>query len=233
MSSLATRLVSRLQFLPLVVDLACAANTDDSMSGSGHASACTPFATSVVDHEFGEGASEGQGPDEFPDRVLGPPQGRGCCAGGLDVTSLGNGGVIVLAFDAVILDGPGDDFIVFENAFNVGGDPEAPFAELATVEVSDDGETWHEFPCEALEYPYDQCAGWHPVLANDEQPFDPDHPEAAGGDAFDLAAVGLESATWVRITDRADLSEALDCCFDLDAVALINFECDEPTSGDE
>ncbi len=51
----------------------------------------------------------------------------------LDVTSLGEGGTITLGFDAVLQDGEGYDFAVFENGF---GDE---FLELAFVEVSSDG----------------------------------------------------------------------------------------------
>ena len=220
--------------------LACAADVDDpgattatmsTTAGNGSAAGCDWFATSVVDHEFGEGPSEGQGTDDFPARVLGPPNGGGCCTGGLDVTSLGNGGWIILGFDAAIVDGPGADFIVFENAFDVGGNAEAPFAELASVAVSEDGDVWHEFTCDATEYPFDGCAGWHPVLANDEQPYDPGEPELAGGDGFDLAQLGVQRANWVRITDRVDLDDPLDCCFDLDAVALVNFECSAVSDG--
>ena len=54
----------------------------------------------------------------MPDIVLGPPVGGGALAGSLDVVSLGFSGEIVLCFEPnAIVDGPGADFIVFENAF--------------------------------------------------------------------------------------------------------------------
>jgi hypothetical protein len=71
--------------------------------------------------------------------------------------SLGNGGNIVLGFDAALEDRPGPDFAVFENAlltdpsFFVGtpreGDPtDYIFAELAFVEVGTTTSAWARFP---------------------------------------------------------------------------------------
>ncbi|WP_234022890.1 TonB-dependent receptor [Sorangium cellulosum] len=129
------------------------------------------------------GSGQGFGEDRFPDIVLGPPKGAGCCGGSLDVLSLGNGGSIVLAFEGnAIVDGPGADFLVFENAFARGGDAASVFAELATVEVSEDGAAWSAFPCTAERPPYGSCAGWRPVHANpDENDIDPLDPSSAGG----------------------------------------------------
>jgi hypothetical protein len=179
------------------------------------------YATQVVSVSYGPGAGFGQA--DMPGIVLGPPHGGGCCAGSLDVLSLGNGGEIVLGFGpATIVDGPGPDFIVFENPFEIGGNPDAIFAELATVAVSADGVSWREFPCTASEPPWGSCAGWHPVYQDgDTGPLD---PSAAGGDAFDLADVGLSEARYVRIVDRADLEGAAGV-FDLDAVGIVHPGC--------
>ena len=203
--------------------------TSSTSSGSGGAGGaavdpCSPFVGSVVDVQYGDGAGFGQ--DQMPDIVLGPPKGGGAQTGSLDVVALGNGGRITVAFgDRTIDDGPGPDFIVFENAFYAGGDPSQPFAEIAGVEVSEDGTTWKAFPCTATESPWTGCAGWHPTLANpDENDVDPLDPSVAGGDAFDLADVGLAHARFVRITDRVDLVGATPS-FDLDAVALVNSTC--------
>jgi hypothetical protein len=169
------------------------------------------------------------GQEEFPEPVFGPPQGKGESQGAASgVVSLGNGGSVVLGFGGNwIVDGPGPDFIVFENAFQVGDDADNVFAELATVSVSQDGENWRQFPCTASEPPYGSCAGWRPVLANaDENDLDPLDPEEAGGDAFDLSDVCLSSARYVRITDRADLDAALDGVFDLDAVGIVHAACE-------
>ncbi len=195
-----------------------------AVGGAAGAETCPRFAASVVDHAFGPGQNAGQ--STFPTPLLGPPRGGGTKQGSLDVVSLGNGGQVTLAFGQTrIVDGPGPDFIVFENAFFIGGDPELPFAELGAVEVSADGENWAAFECSASAAPYGSCAGWHPVHANvDDNAIDPLDPAVAGGDAFDLADVGLVEARWVRITDRVDL-QGMNGVFDLDAVGLVNAAC--------
>lgn len=182
-----------------------------------------PYATEVVSFEPGDGA--GFGAQGFPDIVLGPPTGRGPMSGSLDVLSLGAGGEIILGFgDEVIVNGDGPDFIVFENAFWAGGDPEAVFAELGEVSVSEDGETWHIFPCEYEAEdppPYDGCAGWSPTLAFDPEEILPLDPALTGGDAFDLADIGVERARYVRIRDVWGHGEEPSRGFDLDAVGII------------
>jgi hypothetical protein len=181
------------------------------------------FATRVVAEHFGPGQNFGR--NELPEIVLGPPKGGGAESGSLDVASLGNGGSITLAFDGnAIVDGPGPDFIVFENPFAVGGNLDDPYAELGTVAVSDDGVTWTSFPCTATAYPYGSCAGWHYVYANaavDGGVAEATDPAAAGGDQFDLHDLGISQARFVRITDRVDLPTV----FDLDAVSIVNGYC--------
>ncbi|WP_437997013.1 hypothetical protein WMF26_39805 [Sorangium sp. So ce185] len=203
----------------------CLSGGHGGAPGAGEAACGGPgarFATRVVSACFGPG--QGFGQDRYPDVVLGPPKGAGCCGGSLDVLSLGDGGSIVVAFEGnAIVDGPGADFLVFENAFARGGDDAASvFAELATVEVSEDGAAWSAFPCAAERYPYDGCAGWHAVHANpDENDIDPLDPPSAGGDPFDLAEIGVSLARFVRITDRAGTPDV----FDLDAVGVVHALC--------
>jgi hypothetical protein len=179
---------------------------------------CGRFAAEVIAVEYGPGQDFGR--DAMPDVALGAPQGAGCCRGSLDVVSLGNGGTITLGFGrSVMLDAPGPDFVVFENAFETpAGDV---FAELATVEVSADGEVWAGWPCTATEEPWGACAGAAPVLLAADEAID---PATAGGDAFDLAAAAVAEARFVRITDRVDLG-GFEGVFDLDAVGLVHFEC--------
>ena len=201
--------------------------SDDGQGGAGGGSAeCNGpgarFATGVAAFEFGTGQDHGQ--DTFPDPVLGPPSGGGCCMGSLEVTSLGSGGYAVLEFAGnTIVDGEGPDFIVFENPFLVDEqDPSSVFAEIGKVSVSSDGQRFTEYPCTRAAYPYDGCAGWHPVLADSEATaLD---PATAGGDAFDLAELGLASARYVRIDDRTTPDDAM-ATFDLDAVAILNAGC--------
>lgn len=60
------------------------------------------------------------------------------------VVSLGDGGVATATFARPIIDAPGPDFAVFENAFN------DTFLELAFVEVSSDGTNFLRFPSTSL-----------------------------------------------------------------------------------
>ncbi len=64
------------------------------------------------------------------------------------VVSLGEGGSITLSFNTPIANGPGADFAVFTNKFNVT--PNNYFLELATVSVSSDGVNFFTFPSVSL-----------------------------------------------------------------------------------
>jgi hypothetical protein len=182
-----------------------------------------PFVERVV--QFSPGTGAGFGADAMPWVVLGGPRGEGETRGSVDVVSLGTGGAIELAFDRrPIVDGPGPDFIVFENAFRYGG--ARTFAEFGAVSVSDDGVRWVAFPCDATTGR--GCAGASPVYAsvgrNDLACTD---PAAAGGDAFDLSSVGLARVRFVRIDDLATYPAAASggdgkAGFDLDAIAAIH-----------
>ncbi|MBX7077607.1 MAG: hypothetical protein K1X88_00385 [Nannocystaceae bacterium] len=162
------------------------------------------------------------GHDALPDIVLGPPAPTGA-GGSLDVASLGCGGRVTLGFaGAGIVDGDGDDVIVFENAFATA---DGSFAEPAQVLVSDDGETWFAFDCDAAG-DADGCAGVTPTAAHDAD--DASVVARAGGDAFDLAAVGLTHARWLRLVDRTRehwpdgmWCEGAAAGFDLDAIAAV------------
>jgi hypothetical protein len=191
-----------------------------------------PYADALVSHQVGEFGGF-PGPGFLPGIVLGPPRGAGLLQGSTaDVYSLGFGGEMVLRFaDNVIVDGPGVDFTVFENAFLAENAATLtltrPFADPGVVAVSQDGTTWRTFPCQlvvdagaGLYYP--GCAGVFPVLSNAAWPATPHasipthvalaaliglpsepppDPGGAGGDSFDLAQVGLAWARYVRIRD--------------------------------
>lgn len=210
----------------LIAALATAA-----LLGAGAARAAEdPFADAVVDLVVGDGG--GFGTEMLPDIVLGPPRGGGALQQSLDVVSLGAEGAIVLRFDLpVICDGPGADFTVFENAFHVGT-PDGPiFEEYGIVAVSQDGEHFVDLPYDAVTHA--GLAGRTPVLSAPDNGIDPLDPATAGGDAFDLAAVGLPWAAYVRITDPgAAIPDPGDRIppgdkggFDLDAVAALH-ACD-------
>ncbi|RMF24428.1 MAG: carboxypeptidase regulatory-like domain-containing protein [Deltaproteobacteria bacterium] len=204
--------------------LACLAGL--ALVGVGAAHAGDPFADGV--RSFTPGAGAGFGQDGLPGIVLGPPEGGGLTQGSTDVLSLGDGGRIVVAFrNNLVTDGPGDDFVVFENAFHAGS-PDGPiFDELAFVEVSVDGRRWVRFPADPDTGA--GMAGRTPVLAGTASGIDPLSAEA-GGDRFDLADVGMSHARLIRIVDAgAAVDDAGNhvpgggkAGFDLDAVAALH-----------
>ncbi len=175
-----------------------------------------PFADAVADYKIGTGG--GFGSSKLPDVALGAPHGAGKMAGNTNsVLSLGCNGYIVLEMkDYIIADGPGVDFIVFENAF-------AGWAEPGVVGVSNDGQNFVEFPCDAQNAPYKGCAGVSSVFSNSgDNTIDPTDPLTAGGDAFDLAAVDMTTARFVRVRDAG--CKALGgstAGFDFDAISVV------------
>jgi hypothetical protein len=175
-----------------------------------------PYASKLVDFSPGPGAGFGQ--DNLPDIVLGPP------AGTFDVVSLGTGGSITVGFEFAIVDGPGPDFVVFENAFVISGTVET-FAEPGRVEVSADGERFESYPCDTGAFPFVGCAGVQPTGDADLFSLAPD---TAGGDAFDLADLELTEARFVRIVDTSTSGEGTTAGFDLDAVGAFNRSDDSP-----
>lgn len=179
------------------------------------------FVARVISFEPGEGAGFGQ--SRMPDIILGPPQGRSEFMGSLDVLSLGRGGKICVGFDRDIADGPGADFIVFENAFRVLGTT-STFVELGEVSVSQDGVRFVIFACNPSEISgYAGCAGAHPVLSNSANGVNPLDPTAAGGDAFDLQTAGVQSARVVCVRDLSTQPLASpNSGFDLDAIGAIH-----------
>jgi len=127
-------------------------------------------------------------------------RGGGRNAGGTDVFSLGYrdglDNFLVLGFrGARVRNGPGADFVVFENPFEYA--PGQVFMDLVAVFLSRDGILWVPFPRGYLAddpsvYRPDPAlwpgfAGRTPVLYHQEMnPVDPFDPAVAGGDAFDL-----------------------------------------------
>ncbi|MDH4247546.1 MAG: hypothetical protein OEW39_07000 [Deltaproteobacteria bacterium] len=153
-----------------------------------------------------------------PDKALGVPDGGpGVVSLGYDKAGVSTtGGHLTLGFGDLtdrtkrfcITNGPGPDFVVYENAFRYGDmdgnastlDP-GTNNEVATVEVSADGRTWHRFP---------------PALNSAKATLDPSRysqlagvtPMDEGGDAFDLEAILTDTslpahfqACYVRLTD--------------------------------
>ena len=169
-----------------------------------------------------------------PSLAVGPATGTAA-----DVVVLGNGGQITLAFEPAIIDGPGADLAVFENAFN------DRFLEWAFVEISSDGIHFTRFPSLYLGPPnvgpFDQLgpdvqyglAGRYRVGFG--TPYDlatlRQHPDVQGG-RLNLAAVqyvrvvdiigdGREQDAWGNpIFDPTPVSGSGG--FDLEAIAVLN-----------
>ena len=202
--------------------LACTRAEPPTDSGQATDRPSDPFADAVVSFSPGENAGFGQ--DKLPGVVLGAPQGGGS-GGSTDVVSLGDQGTIIVEFtDIGLVDGPGPDLLVFENAFT-------GWVETGFVAVSDDGVTFAEWPCAADDAAngYPGCAGVAPVYASPDNDVDPTDPATAGGDAFDLADVGLGAARYVRIRDSgANPYAGTTGGFDLDAVAVVNGQTVSP-----
>lgn len=178
----------------------------------------------------GEGQNLGQGDEFFPQNILGRPSEIANSdvaeASEEEVLSLGFGGEIIVAnTDNVIIDGEGNDFTIFENAF-VNPITQRIFAEPGVVSVSKDGIEYVQFP-----YVFSTlkgCAGTIPTYS--EQDYC--NPSTSGGNSFDLADIGIDSIRYIKITDITvdvfatpnhlyyDVSLS---GFDLDAVVIHNY----------
>jgi hypothetical protein len=172
------------------------------------------FATSVANYTPGPGVTAGTG-FGITSRIL-------CVPGGTtDVLTLGVQGSVTVAFDFPITNGPGTDFVAWENGFVSGG---IVFGELAFVEVSTNGVDFARFPNQYFGPPgpigafsglpagsVKNIAGLGlrtvpPALDGYA------HPALAGGDPFDLddlvadplvtaGTVDLANINYVRLVD--------------------------------
>ncbi|MBK9191434.1 MAG: T9SS type A sorting domain-containing protein [Crocinitomicaceae bacterium] len=117
-----------------------------------------------------------------------------------NVVSLGDSGSITLAFPFPIMNGPGNDFAVFENSFS------DDYLEFAFVEVSSDGINFVRFPSVSLIPVITQTGPYensntelvHNLAGKFRQgygtPFDLN-------DLIDSAGLNLDSILFVRIVD--------------------------------
>ncbi len=129
-------------------------------------------------------------------------RGAGLYSGSLDVAQLNyiisNGNFIILKWkNKIVLNGPGKDFVVFENGFKYSGYTNRFFMDLIIVSVSTDAENWVDFPVDYT-FPVESVytdnpgywvgfAGKTPVLYNeDSNKTDPFNESLSGGDGFDL-----------------------------------------------
>lgn len=157
----------------------------------------------VVEFTPGSGQMSGQDDEYFPTNIFGMPDpGAGEHVPAITPTavlSLGMDGEIIVGFEnGILLNKPGPDFIVFENAFYIGGS-EKTYAEPAIVAVSSDGVEFVEFPYDAVTL--EGCAGVSPTIGAGDH----SRPLSLGGDAFDLDVIGVDSIRYIRITDITSL----------------------------
>ena len=98
-------------------------------------------------------------------------------------------------------------------------------SEPGAVSVSLDGEAWTAFPCDPNAATPNGCAGYEPVLKDEDGTRSPGE---LGGDAFDLADVGVSRARFVRVEDVGERRFGDDGMtgFDLDALGVLNAGAD-------
>lgn len=166
------------------------------------------FATSVVN--FTPGASANP---SFPAaNAVGGPTGGGLANGSVNVCVLGVGGSLTLGFASPIVDGPGADFVAFENGLMFGG---GLFTEVAAVEISTDGVNFARFPTRYVGPQAPQPAfgtlplgtfsglvGATPIVTNVvTNTIDPRDLPRGGGDGFDLADVANDPLVVAGVVD--------------------------------
>ncbi len=183
----------------------------------------------------GVGQNSGQSSEYFPRNIFGMPDSAARTdvpsTSPEEICSLGMGGEITLHFRGkVLIDAPGKDFIVFENAF-YSADFGKTFIEPARVSVSQDGINFVAFPFDSLSFK--GCAGISPTNGNAFSA----NPVESGGDSFDLADIGIDSVRFIRITDisamllnrKHPLYDPITTGFDLDAVVGLHVANEEAT----
>lgn len=172
-----------------------------------------------------------------PEKALGQATGDA-----FDIVGLGDGGQITLGFNGRIVNGAGYDFAVFENSFS------DTFLELAWVEVSSNGTDFFRFPGFSLTA--SPVGGFGSIDPTNVDGFAGKYRQGYGTpfDLHTLAGVpglDIDDVRYVRIIDIIGDGRVLDnwpsdlggphpiydpyptsgsAGFDLDAVAVLNFE---------
>ena len=134
--------VFSIAILPLVgfTSLATAGPFDSHLSSGVSPTSIVAWAKTVEDYsptsEVVHLDQFGGGPHDEPVRGLGIANGETVSLGDLDSAAIEaetDPGSITVGFQATIVDGPGADFAVFENASSFFSDPDFVFGELAFV----------------------------------------------------------------------------------------------------
>lgn len=184
----------------------------------------------VYNFKPGTGQNFGQHPMYYPNNIFQKPYVDADsvvpCAEPEHLLSLGLNGEITVGFkNYSIIDGPGTDFIIYENVLWSKYTKKC-FVEPAVVSVSENGTDFVEFPWnkETME----GCAGLRPTIG---KMVDVDILKS-GGDHFDLEKIGVKAVNYIRIKDVTEhimkpghpLYDATLSGFDLNAVVGINYE---------
>lgn len=181
--------------------------TGGSSSGSGGLAEGLYLADTVTEAP-GHTGSGLYNSNSIIDGVRGGGSSGGATSGIFSLDNSGTSAYVVLRWAGKkIKNGSGIDFIVFENAFNIGGNAATRFMDLAFVELSNDNINYCGFAPDYTNSPettysnnpakWSRFAGRTPVLYNVDtnnltaaqmfQDNDANYePDLAGGDAFDL-----------------------------------------------
>lgn len=197
----------------------------------------------VYFYNQGEPEEEFKNNPNFPNNIFGIPSRIATrtvpASSPEEIEAIGINGEIIVGFKNKILrNGPGADFVIFENAF-INQVTSTIFAEPAIVSVSQDGINYFEFPynSETLS----GFAGISPTIGNQ----DPFNPDVSGGDKFDIDILGLDYIKYIKIKDTTLIIKSLPSGnkyknpdflltgFDLDAVVGLYLEDDNTISVNE
>lgn len=186
------------------------------------------WATGVEDYSPAPGVTPA---NANPSNSLGPVGGGLVSLGDLDATQIADGvapGSITLSFNIPIVNGPGADFAVFENAGTFFDNPYI-FAELAYVEVSTDGQSFVRFPSTSLNIEPDDNG----VLDPNELtvPFGRDFAGIDTTNVHNLAGAHPEEVgTPFDLSDLAGLPEVQQALVDLNNIRYVRL-VDIPGNG--
>jgi hypothetical protein len=117
-----------------------------------------------------------------------------------DVVSLGDSGYVTLGFPFPIMNGPGNDFAIFENSFS------DDYLEFAHVEVSSDGINFIRFPGISLNHSGIQTGPFENSITENIHNLAGKYRQGYGTpfdleDLADSAGINLDSVLYVRVVD--------------------------------